>query len=87
MIRISESLATSRLDDELVLLDSRTGKYFGLNPVGSRIFELLKELGQEEAVLAALVAEYAAPAERLKADLSAFIGTLRAKGFLADDAP
>jgi hypothetical protein len=87
MIRISESLTSSRLDDELVLLDGKTGKYFGLNAVGSRIFQLLRELGDEEAVLATLVEEYSAPPDRLKSDLAAFIDALRARGFVADDAP
>jgi PqqD family protein of HPr-rel-A system len=87
MIRIPETLSVSRLDDELVLLDERSGKYFGLNAVGSRIFSLLKETGDEAATLAALVAEYQAPEERLKADLGAFIAKLAERGLLKVDAP
>lgn len=85
MIRIPESLAASRLDDELVLLDEKTGRYFGLNPVGSRIFQLLKNLGEQEEVVAALHVEYDAPEERLRADVAAFIDTLSRRGLIAVD--
>jgi hypothetical protein len=86
MISIPASLAVSRLDDELVLLDEKTGRYFGLNPVGSRIFQLLKEWGDQEKVVAALRAEYDAPEARLEADVVAFIDTLSKRGLIAGDA-
>ena len=87
MIRIPNTLTTSSLDDELVLLDERTGKYFGLNAVGSRIFQLLKETGDPEAVVAALLAEYEVPEARLRADVSSLVDTLCEKGLLSKDAP
>jgi hypothetical protein len=87
MIHIPETLSVSRLDDELVLLDEKSGKYFGLNPVGSRIFALLKETGDESKVLAALVSEYKAPEERLRADLEGFVAKLAALGIVKVDAP
>jgi hypothetical protein len=87
MIKVPESLAVSRLDDELVLLDEKTGRYFGLNPVGSRIFQLLKDTGDEAQVVAALRDEYDAPEEQLKADVAAFISTLTGRGLLLSDAP
>jgi PqqD family protein of HPr-rel-A system len=86
MIKFPQSLAVSQLDDELVLLDEKTGKYFGLNPVGSRIFQLLKESGDEAQVVAALSAEYDAPKGQLTADVAAFISTLAERGLIVDDA-
>lgn len=87
MIRIPSSLSTTMLDDELVLLDKTTGKYFGLNPVGSRIFQLLKETGDQMRVVATLLAEYDAPEDRLKADVAAFVDMLVSKKLVAVDAP
>jgi hypothetical protein len=87
MIRISDSLTESRLDDELVLLDEKSGKYFGLNSVGSRMFTLLKEIGDEGLVLTALIEEYNAPKERIKADLAAFIAKLSENGFIEKNTP
>jgi PqqD family protein of HPr-rel-A system len=87
MIKVPQSLAVSQLDEELVLLDEKTGKYFGLNPVGSRIFQLLKESGDEAQVVAALRDEYDAPEEQLKTNVAAFISTLSEQGLIANDAP
>jgi len=86
MIRVSPTLSTSMLDDELVLLDSATGKYFGLNPVGSRIFQLLKETGDAGMTVAALVSEFQAEEEKLKADVASFVRLLEDKGLILNDA-
>jgi len=34
---------SGRLDDELVMMDIEQGKYFALNPVATRIWELLEK--------------------------------------------
>jgi PqqD family protein of HPr-rel-A system len=82
MIRIPDTLSATSLDDELVLLDAKSGKYFGLNPVGSRIFELLKEGKAEDEAVAALRAEYGESEERLRADFKAFIAELARRGLI-----
>jgi hypothetical protein len=86
MIKIAKSISTSRLDDELVLLDMATGKYFGLNRIGSRIFQLLSETGDEEAVLATLLTEYDAPEKQLWAGIIDLVGSLSEKGIIVNDA-
>ena len=40
-LQISEQVVTRRVGDETVLLNLESGIYFGLDPVGSRFFELL----------------------------------------------
>jgi hypothetical protein len=80
MIRVPATVSTSVLDDELVILDERTGKYFGLNKVGSSIFAAIKETGSEEEAVARLVREFDAPAERIEADVRAFVLTLVERG-------
>jgi hypothetical protein len=74
------------LDDELVLLDSATGKYFGLNSVGSRIFELLMETGDMGMTVAALISEFEANEEKLNADVASFVRLLEEKGLILKDA-
>jgi hypothetical protein len=44
MLKLSENIVISSVDSELVLLDSVSGKYFGLNTTASRIMELLKRV-------------------------------------------
>lgn len=86
MIRIPMTVTTSVLDDELVLLDQATGKYFGLNPVASRMFQLLRETGDIRRTGDALQREYDAPRERLDSDLKTFMDALIQKGIVSIDA-
>jgi Coenzyme PQQ synthesis protein D (PqqD) len=46
------------LGDEAVLLNLRTGSYFGLDAVGARIWRLVEQHGSLARVLDALLAEY-----------------------------
>jgi hypothetical protein len=85
MIQFSETLALSQLDDEIVLLDSRSGKYFGLNAVGSRMFTLLKETGNLTTTWEQLVTEYQVPADRIKTDLLDLLRKLKEKGLVQTD--
>lgn len=41
-LTINDKLLSTEIDNELVLMSIDTGKYFGLNTVGSRVWELLK---------------------------------------------
>jgi len=76
-VRINEDVAFGDLDGELVLLNLRTGVYFGLDPIGTRIWHLLRAGEPLEAIVAALVAEYDVTAARSEADLLRFVGLLR----------
>ena len=60
-----------QLDDEAVLLDLKSGTYFGLNDVGARTWQLILEHGVLSRVLDALVGEYAAEREVIERDLLA----------------
>lgn len=65
----SDQVLLQQLDDELILLDLQSGRYFGLQAVGARAWELLATAGDTEAVLAPLLAEYAVDADTLRHDL------------------
>lgn len=79
-VRISNEVIVQELEGEAVLLDMRSGVFFGLNPVAKRMWELLSELGRSEVVLQRLLNEYDATEEQLRRDLSDFIERLRSKG-------
>lgn len=68
------------LDGEAVLLNIETGTYYGLDAVGTRIWQLLSDGSQLEAVFDTLLGEYDVPPDELRVDLTAFIDTLVAKG-------
>ena len=73
---VSPGLTECVIDDERVILDETSGKYFGLNSAGSRIFALLKESKGVDEIVTLLGSEYAVPEERLRRDVSAFVERL-----------
>ncbi len=70
------------LGGEAVVLDLATGTYFGLNDVGTRIWQLMDQQKTLVEVAAVLEHEFDAPVDRLEADLRAFVDRLVAKGLL-----
>ena len=85
MTRFPESVSVCTVDDELVLLDSRSGKYFGLNAVGRRVYELLAENNSRSQIVEALLAEFDVEEAVLSKDVSAFIADLSARGLVETD--
>jgi hypothetical protein len=84
-ISIPESVLFQDLDGEAVLLDTVSGRYYGLNEVGTRMWSLFQLHGEIEEVCRALVSEYDAPEERLREDLLCFVDTLAASGLVRTD--
>lgn len=66
------------LEGELVLLDLESGGYFGLNPVGARIWEHVSEGASLQAVHTALMGEFDVDAGVLRDDLLELIASLEA---------
>jgi hypothetical protein len=61
---------------EGVILDLASGTYFGLNAVGTRIWQLIEQHGRLAAVLDELCREYDAAPEKLETDLIALVSRL-----------
>ena len=70
---------SSRVGDELVVLDLDGSLYYSLDPVGARIFELLERPTSLRAVLDTVVAEFEVDAETARADLLALVNNLVAQ--------
>jgi hypothetical protein len=71
--------------EEAVLLDLASSRYFGLDGVGTRIWQLLAEHRRLSAVADLLLAEYDATSEQIDGDLAAFVGELAGRGLLEVD--
>lgn len=78
----SEDVLFRNLSGEAVLLNLKTGLYFGLDPVGTRIWELIESKGRLTDVLAAVVAEFDVDEERARRDLLDLVSALAAKGLV-----
>ncbi|MBI2160000.1 MAG: PqqD family protein [Candidatus Rokubacteria bacterium] len=78
-VRIREDVVFRELQGEMVLLNLKTGVYFGLDPVGTRIWHLMQEPRSLQEILDALVGEYEVARARCQADLLTFVTRLREK--------
>lgn len=79
-IIFSETVATQEVDDEIIILDTNTENYFGLNKIGSAIWQVIKEKQVLNEVFETLLERYDVEAEVLMADLTAFVEKLLKSG-------
>jgi hypothetical protein len=86
VVSVSTSQVASRVGDELAILDLDHSLYYGLDPVGARIWELIQEPTVLSAVLAAVVAEFEVDEPTARADLLALIDELVEKGLVTKHA-
>lgn len=79
----SPEVLFQNLGGEAVLLDLKTETYFGLNPVGTRMWELIAsgETSLGDAV-ETLLGEFEVERERLEADLLRLAGELAEAGLI-----
>jgi hypothetical protein len=65
----AEDVLHRNMDDETVLVDLRTGTYFGLNPAGSYIWGRLDGATPLASVLEGILGEFEVDEETARADL------------------
>lgn len=81
-VAIPETVIFQELSDEVVLLNMASEKYYGLDDVGARMWQLLMEHGDTAAVLTQLCSYYAADEATLRQDLAALLTKLEAEGLV-----
>ncbi len=81
-VKVAKDVIFQELEGEAVLLNMQTGIYFGLNPVGTRIWQLLLEYGDVKTVATTLLDEYDIAEEQLLTHLFDFIKNLKSKGLV-----
>jgi hypothetical protein len=81
-IEISEDVLFQEVGGETVLLDLHSEQYFGLDAVGTRIWQLLGEGAGAEAVVEVLLAEYEVERETLAADVAELLDRLAEAGLI-----
>ena len=74
----------SAVGDETVILQLKTGAYFGLDAIGTRIWQLLKEGDRPAAICAQLAREYDVARDVLEADVRRLLGELEANEIVAE---
>ena len=79
---VSKDVLFQEVSGETVLLDLASEQYFGLDEVGTRVWQLLKEGQSLDAMLEVLLEEYEVERERLEADVRALLESLIEAGLI-----
>jgi len=85
-IAIPGDVVFRNLAGEALLVHLGSGTYFGLDKIGTRIWQLLAEHRSTEAVIPHLLKEYAVDESRLRSDLDVLVAQLLAKHLVTADA-
>ena len=83
IFKISPNLLSQKIEDELVILDMNSDHYFGLDQVGSHIFELLKEGATLETLVGSLNEQYDVKQEQLEEDIAELLNKLLNNGLIS----
>jgi len=81
-VAISRDVVFRDLDGEAVILDLASGVYFGLDPVGTRMWQLIEQHGALDEVLRVMCDEYDAPPDAIERDLGVLVRQLLDKQLL-----
>ena len=78
-IEVAKDVVSCDLVDEAAILNLKTGIYYGLDPVGSRIWKLIQTPRQIQEILETLLNEYKVEKNRCQQDLIELIEQLSEK--------
>ena len=81
-VRIPDSIAVHDLQGELLLLNSTTGVSVSLDPMGTRMWQLIQEHHALDKVLDALLHEYNVTEAQCEQDLLGFVARMLEDGFV-----
>lgn len=79
---IPATVVARQLSGETVILDLEKGMYFGLNAVGTRIWELLEQGQTLRQICESLVTEYEVAHSDLERDALSLAAELAARGLI-----
>lgn len=81
-IALSPDVISQEVSGETVLLDLESESYFGLDEVGTRIWQLIKETNDLNTIYNILLSEYEVSGERLQQDLTTLLTEIEGLGLI-----
>jgi hypothetical protein len=81
-VRLSRDQVSCDLNGEAAILNLKTGKYYGLDPVGATVWKLMEQPCTIESIREAMRQRYDVDAERCQSDLLELLEKLSAKGLI-----
>jgi Coenzyme PQQ synthesis protein D (PqqD) len=76
LVAVAEDVVSCDLLEETAILNMKNSVYYGLDPVGTRIWNLIQQPITIQEILDVLLAEYDVEPERCQADLYELIEQL-----------
>src|SRR5260370_42383877 len=83
-VRIQDDVLFQELQGEAVLLNLNTGVYFGLDQIGTRIWQLLQNDGALSRVMEVILQEYDVPPDTLAQDLVELVSQMKQQDLLVE---
>lgn len=82
VVRQARSIVSSAIHDETALLSIENGRYYGMDQVASRIWELIVEPVTVEAVVEQLMTKFEVDRSTCESHVTQFLGGLVASGLV-----
>ncbi|MFS8102860.1 lasso peptide biosynthesis PqqD family chaperone [Lentzea alba] len=86
-MKLRSDVTFAETPDGTVLLDGRSGRYWQLNPTGSRVLAWLLDGLSLDAVAARLADRHSIALEKSVADVSSLVGQLSSAGLVLGAVP
>ncbi len=81
-IKISSEVLTQEVGGETVILDLKSEGYFGLDEIGTRIWQLIQEQKNLQSVTETMLNEYDVEPDQLKTDINNLLNELIKSGLV-----
>ena len=81
-IEISSDILTQEVSGETVILDLNSESYFGLDEIGTRIWQLIQEQKDLKSVTATMLNEYDVEEKQLAEDIEDLLAKLDEAGLI-----
>ena len=82
VLRLSPDVVFRELDAESVVLDLSSGRYFGLNAVGTRVWQLIGQGQAVDSLIKTVAGEYEADEATIERDVLALLEELATRGLV-----
>lgn len=82
-IKVSPDVISQEVSGETVILDLNSENYFGLDEIGTRIWQLVEETGDLETIFQRMLEEYEVEEDQLEEDLEKLISEVEKIGLVS----
>lgn len=86
-VRVNVDVVSQQLGDEVILLNLKTGVYWGLNRTGAAIWQEIEDHGDVQRILATLQDRYDASEQRIVSLVRELLAQLLKEGLLVINGP